>query len=90
MVAVAAAKAKEFGLDTLSATSTGNLANAVAARAAASGMRAVIFCPSDLEPEKFQATTVYGGTVYAVRGSYDDCSRLVSELAGEVEAGIRT
>ena len=88
VVAVAAAKATEFGLETLSATSTGNLANAVAARAAATGMRAVIFCPAGLEPEKFQATTVYGATVYGVRGSYDDCSRLVSELAGEVEWGI--
>jgi threonine synthase len=88
VVAVAAAKAAEFGLETLSATSTGNLANAVAARAAASGIRAVIFCPAGLEPEKFQATTVYGATVYGVRGSYDDCSRLVSELAGEVDWGI--
>ncbi len=88
VVAVAAAKAREFGLETLSATSTGNLANAVAARAAATGMRAVIFCPAGLEPEKFQATTVYGATVYGVRGSYDDCSRLVSELAGEVDWGI--
>src|SRR5258708_7085375 len=70
------------------ATSTGNLANAVAASAAATGMRAVIFCPAGLEPEKFQATTVYGATVYGVRGSYDDCSRLVSELAGEVDWGI--
>ncbi|HZQ03440.1 MAG TPA: threonine synthase [Gaiellaceae bacterium] len=88
VVAVAAAKAAEFGLETLSATSTGNLANAVAARAAATGMRAVIFCPAGLEAEKLQATTVYGATVYGVRGSYDDCSRLVSELAGEVEWGI--
>src|SRR5579862_5092740 len=88
VVAIAAAKAAEFGLETLSATSTGNLANAVAARAAATGMRAVIFCPAGLEPEKFQATTVYGATVYGVRGSYDDCSRLVSELAGEVDWGI--
>ena len=88
VVAIAAAKAQEFGLETLSATSTGNLANAVAARAAALGMRAVIFCPAGLEREKFQATTVYGATVYAVRGSYDDCSRLVSELAGEVEWAI--
>ena len=47
-----------------------------------------IFCPAGLEPEKFQATTVYGATVYGVRGSYDDCSRLVSELAGEVDWGI--
>src|SRR6476659_2469847 len=85
VVAVAAAKAKEFGLETLSCTSTGNLANAVAARAAAEGMDAVIFCPAGLEPEKMQATTVYGARVYAVRGSYDDCSRLISEFAGEVD-----
>ncbi len=85
VVAVAAAKAREFGLETLSCTSTGNLANAVAARAAATGMPAVIFCPAGLEPEKMLATRVYGARVYGVRGSYDDCSRLVSELAGEVE-----
>ena len=88
VVAIAAAKAAEFGLETLSATSTGNLANAVAARAAATGMRAVIFCPAGLEAEKFQATTVFGATVFGVLGSYDDCSRLVSELAGEVDWGI--
>jgi threonine synthase len=88
VVAVAAAKAREFGLETLSCTSTGNLANAVAARAAASGIPAVIFCPAGLEQEKITATTVYGARVYAVRGSYDDCSRLVSELAGEVDWGF--
>jgi threonine synthase len=88
VVAVAAAKAREFGLETLSCTSTGNLGNAVAARAAAEGMPAVIFCPAGLEPEKMLATTVYGARIYAVRGSYDDCSRLISELAGEVEWGF--
>jgi threonine synthase len=88
VVAVAAAKAQEFGLETISCTSTGNLANAVAARAAADGIPAVIFCPAGLEPEKMQATTVYGARVYGVRGSYDDCSRLISELAGEVDWGI--
>jgi threonine synthase len=88
VVAIASAKAAEFGLETLSATSTGNLANAVAARAAATGVPAVIFCPAGLEPEKLAATTVYGATIYGVRGSYDDCSRLVSELSGEVEWGI--
>jgi threonine synthase len=88
VVAVAAAKAREFGFDTLSATSTGNLAGAVASRAAATGMQAVIFCPANLEPEKLQAATIYGARIYGVRGSYDDCSRLVSELAGEVEWGI--
>ena len=88
VVSVAAAKAREFGLETLSCTSTGNLANAVAARAAADGVPAVIFCPAGLEPEKMLATTVYGARVYGVRGTYDDCSRLVSELAGEVDWGF--
>ncbi len=88
VVAVAAAKALEFGFDTLSCTSTGNLAGAVAARAAALGMPAVIFCPAGIEPEKLAAASVFGPTIYGVRGSYDDCSRLVSELAQEVEWGI--
>jgi threonine synthase len=88
VVAVAAAKAGELGLDTLACSSTGNLANAVASRAAADGFRAVIVCPSDLEPEKLVATSVYGATVYAIRGSYDDCSRLTVELSGEVDWGF--
>ena len=85
VVAVASAKAAELGIRTLACTSTGNLANAVAARAAATGIAAVILCPADLEPEKLLATGVYGATVYAVDGSYDDCSRLAVELAGEVD-----
>ncbi len=88
VVAVAAAKALEFGFDTLACTSTGNLAGAVAARAAALGLPAVIFCPAGIEPEKLAAASGFGPTIYGVRGSYDDCSRLVSELAQEVEWGI--
>ncbi len=88
VVAVACAKALELGYTTLACSSTGNLANAVGARAAAIGMPAVIFCPAGLEPEKLAATTVYGARIYGVRGSYDDCSRLVSELASEVDWAI--
>jgi threonine synthase len=88
VVAVACAKAQELGLDTLSCSSTGNLANAVAARAAAEGMEAAVFCPADLEPEKLVATAVYGATIYAVRGTYDDCSRLSVELSFEVPWGF--
>jgi len=88
VVAVAAAKAQELGLDTLSCSSTGNLANAVAARAAAEGMEAAVFCPADLEPEKLVATAVYGATIYAVRGTYDDCSRLTVELSFELPWGF--
>ncbi|MCY4086458.1 MAG: threonine synthase [Actinomycetia bacterium] len=94
VVAVAAAKAQELGLETLSCSSTGNLANAVAARAAAEGMEAAVFCPADLEPEKLVATAVYGATIYAVNGTYDDCSRLSIELSFElpwafVNVGLR-
>jgi threonine synthase len=85
VVGVAAAKAAELGADTLACASTGNLGNAVAARAAASGMRSVVLYPQTVEPEKLLATAVYGGEMYAVRGSYDDCSRLVVELAGELD-----
>jgi threonine synthase len=84
VVAVAAAKAQELGLETLACSSTGNLANAVAARAAAEGVEAAVFCPADLEPEKLVATAVYGATIYAVRGTYDDCSRLTIELSFEL------
>jgi threonine synthase len=85
VVAVAAAKAAELGADTLACASTGNLGNAVAARAAASGMRSVVLYPNTVEPEKLLATAVYGGEMYAVSGTYDDCSRLVVELAGELD-----
>jgi threonine synthase len=88
VVAVAAAKARELGLDTIACSSTGNLANAVAARAAAEGIDAVVFCPADLEPEKLVATAVYGATIYAVRGTYDDCSRLTVELSFELPWGF--
>ncbi len=84
VVAVAAAKAAELGTDTLACASTGNLGNAVAARAAASGMRSVVLYPDTVEPEKLLATAVYGGEMFAVRGNYDACSRLVVELAGEL------
>ena len=95
VVAVAAQKARELGLDTLACSSTGNLANAVAARAAAEGMEAVVFCPADLEPEKLVATAAFRPTIYAVQGTYDDCSRLTVELSFElpwafVNVGLRS
>jgi threonine synthase len=85
VVAVACAVALEHGSTTLACSSTGNLANAVAARAAAEGIDAVILCPADLEPEKLIASAVYGPKIYAIEGSYDDCSRLPVELSFEVD-----
>jgi threonine synthase len=88
VVAVAARKAQELGLTTLSCSSTGNLAGAVAARAAAEGMDAAVFVPADLEPEKLAAAAAYGPTIYAVDGHYDHCSRLSVELSFELEWGF--
>ena len=88
VVAVAAAKAQEVGLDTLACSSTGNLAGAVAARAAAEGMAAAVFCPLGLEREKLSPVAAYGATLYEVRGSYDDCSRLTVELSFELPWGF--
>jgi threonine synthase len=88
VVAVAARKAQELGFDTLSCSSTGNLAGAVAARAAAEGLDAAVFVPSDLEPEKLAAAAVYGPRIYAVSGTYDHCSRLSVELSFELPWGF--
>ena len=88
MVAVACAKALELGYETIACSSTGNLANAVAARAAVEGLEAAVFCPADLEREKLVATAAYGATIYAVRGTYDDCSRLTVELSFELPWGF--
>ena len=85
VVAVALAAALELGFKVLACPSTGNLANAVAAAAARAGIRSVVLIPADLEPQKILGTAIYGGTLVAVEGSYDDVNKLASELAGEHE-----
>ncbi len=83
VVAVALAAAQQLGLGTLSCASTGNLANAVAAAAARAGLRHVVVIPADLEAGKVLTTAVYGGSLIAVEGTYDDVNRLCSELIGD-------
>lgn len=81
VVAVAAAKALELGFSTIACASTGNLACAVAAVAARSGMTSYVFIPSDLEVGKVLGASIYHPTMIAIDGSYDDVNRLCSELA---------
>jgi threonine synthase len=81
VVAVGVAKAQELGFDTIACASTGNLANAVAAHAAAAGLDSYVFVPADLEEQKLLATGVYGTKLVGVRGSYDDVNRLCTQLA---------
>ncbi len=83
VVAVATARAVEFGFDTLACASTGNLAGATAAAAAAAGLRAFVFVPADLEPAKVDHALSYGATVVRVDGTYDDINRLSLEIADE-------
>ncbi|HVL85106.1 MAG TPA: threonine synthase [Pseudonocardia sp.] len=85
VVAVALAAARELGFSVLCCPSTGNLANAVAAAAARAGWDSVVLVPAALEQAKVQMTAVYGGTLLAVEGNYDDVNRLATELAAEHE-----
>jgi threonine synthase len=85
VVTVALAKARELGYEVVACASTGNLANAVAAHAAAAGLESYVFIPADLEEQKILATGVYGTTVVGVRGTYDDVNRLCTELSSERE-----
>lgn len=83
VVSIGLARARELGFETFACASTGNLANAVAAHAAAAGLRALVFIPFDLEEPKILGTGIYGATIVGVRGSYDDVNRLCTELSGE-------
>ncbi len=83
VVSVALTKAREFGFDTVACASTGNLAHATAAHAAAVGLNAVTFVPTGLEAGKLAATAVYGATLIEVDGTYDDVNRLCGEAASE-------
>jgi threonine synthase len=83
VVSVAMCKAQELGYQTIACASTGNLANSVAAHAAAAGLESYVFVPSDLEEQKIIATAIYGTTLLAVKGNYDDVNRLCTELAAD-------
>jgi threonine synthase len=88
VVAVALAQARNFGFDTVACSSTGNLANAVAAQAARNGFHAWIFIPADLEPAKIIGTQVFGANLVRIAGSYDQVNRLCSQIADERQWGF--
>lgn len=88
VVSVALSKAKEFGFDTVSCASTGNLANAVSALSTASGLKSFIFIPKDLELSKIVGTSIYNTNLVEINGHYDDVNRLCSEIAGSFGWGF--
>ena len=88
VVAVALNRARELGISVVGCASTGNLANAVAAQAAAAGLESWIFVPHDLEIEKVLATAVHSPRLVRIDGTYDDVNRLCAEVADDFGWGI--
>jgi threonine synthase len=88
VVSVALANAQAFGFTTVGCSSTGNLANSVAAQAARLGIRACILVPSDLEAAKILNTQVYGARLVRIDGNYDHVNRLCTLIADEYNWGF--
>lgn len=83
VVSVALSRARELGFTTVACASTGNLANSVAANAAAAGLKSYVLIPADLEQGKVLGSLIFGTTVVGIHGAYDQVNRLCSEIAGK-------
>src|SRR5437879_2423421 len=88
VVATALAAARRFNFTTVGCSSTGNLANAVAAQAAQQGFDACVFIPADLEPAKILNTAVYGARIVRINGNYDHVNRLCAQIADRFQWGL--
>src|SRR3989441_3197736 len=88
VTAVAINKALEFKLEAVGCASTGNLANSVAANAAAAGLQSFILIPDNLEHSKVAATLIYGTRLIAVKGNYDAVNRLCSQIVDRYPWGF--
>jgi threonine synthase len=88
VVAVALSRARELGFKIVACASTGNLANSVAANAAAAGLESYVLIPCDLERSKVLNSLVYGARVIGIEGAYDQVNRLCSEIAGKYGWGF--
>ncbi|HTQ59746.1 MAG TPA: threonine synthase [Candidatus Solibacter sp.] len=88
VVATALVAARRFGLETVGCSSTGNLANAVAAQAAQQGLQACVFIPDNLEPAKILNAAVYGARIVRIQGNYDHVSRLCTQIADRYPWGL--
>ena len=88
VVSVALANAQGFGFETVGCSSTGNLANSVAAQAVRLGLKACVLVPADLEPAKILNTQVYGARLVRIDGNYDHVNRLCTLIADEYNWGF--
>ncbi len=88
VVSIAATRAKELGLDVLACASTGNLATSVSAHAARLGMECCVFIPDNLEAGKVLGSAIFGPTILAIAGNYDDVNRLCTQVADRLGWGF--
>lgn len=77
--AVAMARALGEEVTAVAAASTGNAGCSLAGFAAAEGLPCYIFVPRDAPKPKVAQLLVYGATVFAVEGTYDDAVDLAAE-----------
>ncbi len=80
---VAICKALELGFPTIAGASTGNAASSSACLGASLGLSPVIFVPAAAPEAKVAQLLVFGATVYAVNGTYDDAFDLCTEVCLE-------
>lgn len=70
--AVVSAYAKEQGIHTIVAASTGNAGSSLAGVCAAQGQKAIILVPESAPKAKLTQIVMYGASIVPVKGTYDD------------------
>jgi threonine synthase len=76
---VAVSRAKSFGAKILAAPTAGNAGGALAAYAAAAGLRAVIVMPADTPMANVLECQAFGARVVKLNGLISDCGKYVAE-----------
>jgi threonine synthase len=82
---VAVSQAKRIGARAIACASTGNTSASLAAYAARAGIPALVLIPSGkIAGGKLAQTLAHGAKTIAVRGSFDDCLRLLREASEQL------
>ncbi|MFQ5669526.1 MAG: threonine synthase [Acidobacteriota bacterium] len=80
-LSAAVSMARELGVRTVVVPTAGNAGMAMAAYAAAAGLGAVVYCPSDTPAPFLQSMKLLGATVHEVEGLITDCGARAREQA---------
>ncbi|CAG9621059.1 threonine synthase [Sutcliffiella rhizosphaerae] len=84
-MALAVAKAKEEGSETVVCASTGNTSASAAAYAARAGMKCIVIIPDGkIAQGKLAQAVMYGAEIYSLDGNFDDALQMVRRLSEEL------